>query len=142
MCGWEDFPGWSEYEQYSGTPLRRQYTEMRREQNDLVGIARRWEVALIANHAVSAFDAYFTARRRALALENKEPGSIILNYADAKNMPWEGSMLRDYVKQVDEDNDDLYLGKAFFAVGPLRIMPQYFIIQRHRQAVTEVEHKV
>ncbi len=74
-------------------------------------------------------------------VENKEPGSIILNYADGKNMPWEGSMLRDYVKQVDADNDDLYLGKAFFAVGPLRIMPQYFIIERNRQAVTEVEHK-
>ena len=74
-------------------------------------------------------------------VENKEPGAIILNYADGGNMPWEGSMLRDYVKQVDPDNEDLYLGKAYFAVGPARVMPAFFIIERDRKAPTEVEHK-
>jgi len=72
--------------------------------------------------------------------ENKEPNSLILNYADGKNMPWEGSMLRDYIKQVDPDNDDLYMGKAYFALGPLRVMPAIFIIERLREAPTEVEH--
>lgn len=70
--------------------------------------------------------------------ENREPGALILNYEDGKNWPWEGSFLRDYVKQVDPDNDDLYLGKAYSAVGPLRLMPSFFIIERDRKAPTEV----
>ncbi len=73
--------------------------------------------------------------------ENKEPGSLILNYADGKNLPWEGSMLRDYIKQVDPDNDDLYLGKAYFAVGPARVAPAFFIIERARKTETQVAHK-
>jgi hypothetical protein len=73
--------------------------------------------------------------------ENKEPGALILNYADGKNWPWEGSFLRDYLKQVSPDNDDLYLGKAYIALGPFRIMPQFFIIERLRPAPTPVEHK-
>jgi len=74
-------------------------------------------------------------------VENKEPGAIILNYDDGKNFIWEGAFLRDYVKQVDPDNDDLYLGKAYIALGPARIMPSFFIIERDRKAPTEVEHK-
>ncbi len=70
--------------------------------------------------------------------ENKEPNSLILNYADGKNMPWEGSMLRDYIKQIDPDNEDLYLGKAYFAVGPARIAPAFFIIERDRKQPTDV----
>ena len=76
------------------------------------------------------------------AVENKEPGALILNYADGKNLPWEGSFLRDYVKQVDPDNDDLYLGKAYSALGSARIAPSFFIIERDRQAPpTPVEAK-
>lgn len=71
--------------------------------------------------------------------ENLEPGAIILNYGDGKNMLWEGSFLRDYVVQVDPDNEDLYLGKAYSAIGPARIAPSFFIIQRDRKAPTEVD---
>ncbi|MFO8058981.1 MAG: hypothetical protein R6V10_16975 [bacterium] len=73
--------------------------------------------------------------------ENKEPGALILNYADGNNRPWEGSFLRDYIKKVDPDNDDLYLGKAYVAAGPARIAPSFFIIERYRQAPTEVKEK-
>ena len=71
--------------------------------------------------------------------ENKEPGALILNYGDGKNWPWEGSFLRDYVKQVDPDNDDLYLGKAYVALGPARFMPSFFIVERDRKAPTEAQ---
>jgi len=73
--------------------------------------------------------------------EDKVPGALILDYSEGKNLPWEGSMLRDYIKQVDPDNDDLYLGKAYFAVGPARVAPAFFIIERDRPAPVEVEHK-
>jgi hypothetical protein len=74
--------------------------------------------------------------------ENLEPGALILDYADGKNWPWEGSFLRDYVKQADPDNDDLYIGRAYVALGPWRIMPQLFIIERNRKAPTPVQHKL
>ncbi len=70
--------------------------------------------------------------------ENKEPGALILNYADGGNLPWEGSFLRDYIKKVDPENDDLYLGKAYVAAGPSRIAPSFFIIERDRKAPTRV----
>ena len=71
--------------------------------------------------------------------ENKEPDALIFNYGDGKNWPWEGSFLRDYLKQVDPNNYDLYLGKAYTAVGRARIAPSFFIVERDRKAPTEVE---
>jgi len=71
--------------------------------------------------------------------ENKEPDALIFNYGDGKNWPWEGSFLRDYLKQVDPDNYDLYLGKAYTAIGRARIAPSFFIVERDRKAPTEVE---
>ncbi len=65
VCGWHDFESYSEYEPNTGTPNRREYTEMRRKQNDLLGTSRNWIVAIGVNHFVSAFDAFFTARNRA-----------------------------------------------------------------------------
>jgi hypothetical protein len=71
--------------------------------------------------------------------ENKEPGALILNYGDGHNPVWEGSLLRDYVKQVDPDNDDLYLCKVYIALGPARVFPSFFIMERHRRAPSEVK---
>ncbi len=73
--------------------------------------------------------------------ENKEPGALILNYGEGKNMPWEGSFLRDYLKQPFPDNDDLFIGKAYVALGPGRIAPSLFLLERDRKAPTEVKHK-
>jgi hypothetical protein len=71
--------------------------------------------------------------------EKKEPGALILNYGDGRNWPWEGSFLRDYLKQVEPNNDDLYLGKAYTAIGPARILPAFFILERDRKAPTEID---
>ncbi|MEJ2362959.1 MAG: hypothetical protein P8Z75_16395 [Gammaproteobacteria bacterium] len=38
--------------------------------------------------------------------------------------------LRDYLVQVDADNEDLYLGKAFVALGPKRVFVSYFVLER------------
>jgi len=37
----------------------------------------------------------------------------------------------------DPANPDLYLGKAYYAVGPLRIATNFFILERHRTGLTE-----
>ena len=93
------------------------------------------------DHNPKRFGFYSVKVVKSGELESKEPGALILNYADGKNLPWEGSFLRDYLKQVDPDNDDLFLGKAYSAVGPFRIMPSFFILERDRQAPTPVQEK-
>ncbi len=68
----------------------------------------------------------------------KESDAILLDYADGKNGLFEGSFLRDYVKQVDADNEDLLLGKAYSSVAGAQIMPTFFIIDRDREAPREL----
>ncbi len=66
ICGWDDYPA-EVFISGAGveeTPMRSYYSELRREQNDLLTKSRRWKTAIIFNHIVSAFDAYFTVRSR------------------------------------------------------------------------------
>lgn len=93
------------------------------------------------DHNPKRFGFYSVKKVQPGDFENKEPGALILNYSDGKNLPWEGSFLRDYLKQVDPDNDDLFLGKAYSAVGPLRVMPSFFILERDRKTPTQVQEK-
>ncbi|MEB2311243.1 MAG: hypothetical protein OZ921_01625 [Sorangiineae bacterium] len=72
--------------------------------------------------------------------EGREPGSLLFNYADAKNRLLEGSFLRDYVKLVEAGNPDLLLGKAYSSIAGAELMPTWFIIQRDRPAPTPVVH--
>ncbi len=70
ICGWDDYPDEVYLREDEGvvieeTPMRVEYRAMRRKQNDLLTTSRHWLLAIIANHGVSAFDAYFTSRRLA-----------------------------------------------------------------------------
>lgn len=57
--------------------------------------------------------------------------TVLLHYGlDKRNTLFEGKMLRDFIVQVNKGNKDLYLGKAYNAVGKHWIMPSYFIIKR------------
>ncbi len=59
------------------------------------------------------------------------PNAALLHYGlDERNTLFEGKMLRDYLVQVNKDDKDLYLGKAYNAVGKILVMPSYFIIKR------------
>ena len=40
--------------------------------------------------------------------------------------------------KVDADSDDVYLGKAYDAVGPLRVATSFFVLERHRPGLREV----
>ena len=67
--------------------------------------------------------------------ENKHPGSLLLDYGAGDNPIWDGTgFIRDYVVQVDPDNDDLYLGRAYLAAGPLRLPTNYFLLQRLQES--------
>lgn len=59
------------------------------------------------------------------------PNATILHYGlDKRNTLFEGKMLRDYLVQVNDNDKDLYLGKAYNAIGKNLVMPSYFIIKR------------
>jgi hypothetical protein len=65
--------------------------------------------------------------------DNKYPNAVLINYARSdKNATVDPTrLLRDYLVQVHPENPDLYLGKAFLAVGPLRVFVSYFVLERH-----------
>ena len=63
------------------------------------------------------------------------PNALMLNYGMGQNPPLDPSrVLRDYLVQVSVDNKDLYLGKAYAAIGPLRSFGGWFILERYNKA--------
>ena len=79
------------------------------------------------------FGFYSVKKVEPAGVENKHPHALILNYGEGKNSLFEGAFLRDYIVQVDPDNDDLYLGAAYLALGPARVFSNFFIIERLRR---------
>ena len=67
--------------------------------------------------------------------DNLYPNALLLNYGKGNNPPFDpSSFLRDYLVQVDPENDDLLLGKAFVALGPARLFVSYFVLERYNQS--------
>ncbi len=44
-------------------------------------------------------------------------------------------VLRDYVVQPDAHDPNVMLGKAYIALGPLRLYSNFFVIERSRRIV-------
>lgn len=70
------------------------------------------------------------------AIDNLYPNAWLLDYGrSARNPVMDPSRcLRDYVVQVDPENPDLLLGKAYFALSTSRIFVSFFILERLGQA--------
>ncbi len=68
-------------------------------------------------------------------VDNKYPNSILINYgASNKNPVYDpAKFLRDYLVQVYPDNKDLFLGKAYVALGKARIFVSYFVLERNNR---------
>jgi len=63
------------------------------------------------------------------------PNAVLINYGYDKNSRLDPTRnLRDYLVQVYPGNNDLYLGKAFVALGPLRVFVSYFPLQRENRS--------
>ncbi len=81
------------------------------------------------------FGYYRVARVDATAKDNYYLNSVLLNYGEGGNPAYDPSRnLRDYLVQVDADNDDLYLGKAYYALGPMRVASNFFLLERADEA--------
>jgi len=99
------------------------------EQNVLDG---RWHVA------PKRFGFYLVAPVDATARDNAYLHAVLLDYGRGGNKPWDPTRgLRDYVVQVDPANPDLMLGKAYYALGPLRVHSNFFILERLRRGLTD-----
>ncbi|MBI3725002.1 hypothetical protein HY251_13765 [bacterium] len=64
------------------------------------------------------------------------PGSLLLDYARGGNGLRPESLLQDFLVQVEGGNKDLYLGKAYLALGAW-LPAGYFALERWRQAPPE-----
>ena len=71
----------------------------------------------------------------ATSRDNAYLHAALLDYGRGGNRPWAPSRgLRDYLVQVDPGDLDLYLGKAYYAVGPARVAVSFFLLERLRPA--------
>jgi len=75
----------------------------------------------------------------ATSRDNQYLHAVLLNYGKGGNKPYDPTgLLRDYVVQL---GDDLFLGKAYGALGPARIPTNFFILERHRPGLTDYEKR-
>ncbi|MEO8699265.1 MAG: hypothetical protein ABI867_04450 [Kofleriaceae bacterium] len=84
------------------------------------------------------FGYYQVAPVDATARDNRYLHAVLLDYGKGGNKAYDPMRgLRDYVVQVDPANPDLYLGKAYYALGPLRLRSNFFILERLRVGLTD-----
>ena len=69
--------------------------------------------------------------------DNRYPNGLLLDYWDVpgRALVDPAQLLRDYLVQVSADDKDLYLGKAYGAVGPLRVVGGYFVLARENKVL-------
>jgi hypothetical protein len=68
--------------------------------------------------------------------------ALLIDYGKGGNARWDvTSGLRDYLVQVDASNPDLFLGKAYAAIGPLRLPLGFFVLERFRRGPASVERR-
>jgi len=69
--------------------------------------------------------------------DNEYLHAALLDYGRGGNKLWDPSRgLRDYLVQVEAGDPDLYLGKAYYALGPARLGVSFFVIERLRPTPT------
>ena len=81
------------------------------------------------------FGFYTVSPVDATARDNRYLHALLLDYGKGKNPRFDASAgLRDYLVQVEPNDPNILLGKAYYAAGPLRV-PTYsfFILERHRR---------
>ena len=93
----------------------------------------RWHVA------EKRFGFYEVHEVDATSRDNTYLHAVLLDYGRGGNKPYDPTAgLRDYVVQLA---DDIYLGKAYYAVGPLRVPTNFFILERHAVGLTDYERR-
>jgi hypothetical protein len=69
-------------------------------------------------------------------VDDRYPQSLFLDYGLASKSALDPSMyLRDYLAQVYLDNADLFIGRAFYALGPVWLPLSYMVLERYNKAL-------
>lgn len=65
------------------------------------------------------------------------PNAVLLNYGSGRNsVANPEARIRDFLVQVDPENSDLFLGKAYLDLALTRVFSNFFILERLRDAPT------
>ena len=65
------------------------------------------------------------------------PNAVLLDYGSGRNAKLNPeARIRDFLVQVDPDNPDIYLGKAYLDLGLGRAFSNFFVLERLRPAPT------
>jgi hypothetical protein len=97
------------------------------------GLGRPWRTRP-SDDAPRRFGFYRVLPVDATSRDNAHLHAVLLDYDQGGNHRMDPSRgLRDYLVRVDRDNPDLYLGKAYYALGPGRLAVSYFLLERHRR---------
>lgn len=68
------------------------------------------------------------------ARDNAYLHAVLLDYGRGGNAGYDPSRgLRDYLVQVDPAEPELFLGKAYYALGPARLATSFFVLERFRR---------
>lgn len=60
--------------------------------------------------------------------------SVLLDYSRGMNASYDPTNgLRDYLVRLTPDNPDVYLGKAYYALGNARVPSSFFVLERFRR---------
>ena len=66
---------------------------------------------------------------------NDFPNAVLLNYGSGRNSAFNPeARIRDFLVQVDPNNNDLFLGKAFIDLGLTRAFSNFFLLERFGSA--------
>jgi hypothetical protein len=81
------------------------------------------------------FGYYHVAAVDPTARDNAYLHAVLLDYGRDGNASFDPTRgLRDYLVQVDPAQPDLFLGKAYYALGPARLGVSFFVLERFRRA--------
>ena len=105
-------------------------------QNALDG---RWQTRP-SDDAPRRFGFYAVAPVDPTSRDNRYLHAAMLDYGKAGNPAWDVTRgLRDYLVQLDPADPDVFVGKAYAAIGPARIAVGYFLLERWRRAPGRVQ---
>jgi hypothetical protein len=98
------------------------------------GLARPWRT-LPDDAAPKRFGFYAVVPVDPTSRDNAYLHALLLDYGKGGNKPWDPTRgLRDYLVEIEPD---LYLGKAYYALGPLRVATSFFVLERFRRGLTD-----
>ena len=96
------------------------------------GLERPWRVRSVGQPS-ERFGFYRVCEVDAASRDNTYLHAYLLDYSQGQNPALDPSAgLRDYLVQVEPDNPDIFLGKAYYALAGARIPVSYFALERLR----------